>query len=251
MRLASIYRHPVKSLGAERLAATRLTPGRLMDWDRAWAVAHAGGQFDPAAPEWRPCNEFLRQTHVPELARMTSAYDEATGRLTLCHPLLPDLAIDPDDGADAGPALTTWVAPLAAPHRAGPYRLCRLPDGGFTDAPDPWLSIASTSSLAALSQRAGRALEHIRFRANLWLDGLAPWEEFDLIGRQITIGPARLRIVEPIGRCRATEASPINGTHDTPTLAHLRDAIGETNFAVYAEVLEGGTITEGDAVARA
>lgn len=245
MKLAAIWRHPVKSLGAERLASVTLAPGRLLPWDRTWALAHAGGQFDPAAPAWRPCGEFLRQTHIPEFARITAQFDPEARRLSLRHPALDELRINPDSPDGAG-ALACWTAALAEPHRAGPYRLCRLPEGGFTDAPEPWISIASTRSLGILSQRAGRPLEHGRFRANLWLDGLDPWEEFGLAGRVLRIGGAAIRIVEPIGRCRAIEASPRTGTHDTPVLALLREATGGTDFAMYGEVIEGGTVREGD-----
>lgn len=248
MKLAAIYRHPVKSLGMERLTETVLEPGRRLAWDRVWAVAHPGGAFDSGAPEWRPCGEFLRQTHVPEFARIAARLDVATGTLTLTHPDRPDLVTSPDSPVGAK-ALEAWVAPLAEPRRDGPFRLCRLPKGGFTDAEEPWVSIASTRSLKVLEQRARADLGHVRFRANLWIDGLAPWEEFDLVGREIAIGPARIRITEPIERCRATEAGPESGTHDVPVLRHLREATGDINFAVYGEVTAGGRIAEGDPVA--
>ena len=40
------------------------------------------------------------------------------------------------------------------------------------------------------------ALAMERFRGNVWLDGLAPFAEFDLVGRDLRVGGATLRVRE-------------------------------------------------------
>jgi uncharacterized protein len=112
--------------------------------------------------------------------------------------------------------------------------------------PEPYVAIANHSSNRALGQRLGQELSIHRWRANLWLDGLAPWEEFDLLGREITIGPTRLRIEERITRCRATSANPQTGRTDADTLGALEDGYGHQDFGVYARVIAGGTVQTGD-----
>jgi GTP-binding protein len=52
--------------------------------------------------------------------------------------------------------------------------------------------------------------------------------------------------VEPIGRCRATEANPDTGRRDANTLAALEDGWGHTRFGVYAMVRKGGRVAVGD-----
>jgi uncharacterized protein YcbX len=185
---------------------------------------------------------------VPELARVTATLDDATGGVTFRHPARPELTVDPATAAGAD-ALTAWVAPLAEGARPGPYRLAHAPGAAMTDAPDPWVSVLSLASLRALGPSMGTDLDPRRFRGNLWLDGLAPWEErgWDA-GAEIAVGPVRLRIEEPIERCRATEAGPATGRHDAPTLAALRSATGGTAFGVYASVLTGGEVAAGDPV---
>jgi len=247
--LAAIYRHPVKSLGEEALEAVTLEGGRHMPWDRVWAIAHGGSAFDAERPEWVGPRNFVTQTFVPRLAQIKARYDEASARLALSHPDRPEITIEPES-EEAAVALTEWIAPLAEGRRAGPFRLCRLPGGALTDFPDTHLSLNSTRSLAILAQAAGRPLEHIRFRANLWIDGLEPWEEFELIGREIAVGPARLRVTEPITRCNATAASPATGARDVAVPEILERNWGHMDFGVYAQVVEGGRIARGDPVAR-
>jgi uncharacterized protein YcbX len=87
-----------------------------------------------------------------------------------------------------------------------------------------------------------------RFRGNIWLDGLAPWEEFDLLGREITIGEARFTVRERITRCRATCTDPETGRIDVNTLDLLESGWDHTDFGVYAEVTQSGAVALGDPV---
>ena len=88
----------------------------------------------------------------------------------------------------------------------------------------------------------------MRFRGNIWVDGLAPWEEHDLVGKKFRIGGAVFEGVEPIVRCLATNANPDTGVRDADTLKALNSGWGHQDFGLYARVLEPGTITVDDTV---
>lgn len=246
--LARICRHPVKSLGEEALESVALAAGRHMPWDRVWSVMHANSDFDPDRPAWVAAKNSVTLTRTPALARIDCAFDPATGALTLTHPDRPPLTAAPDEAAGAA-AIADWVAPLAAPSGPGPYRLARLAEGALTDFPDTHIAIGSLASLRALEGMAGRPLEPRRFRMNLWLDGFAPWEELEWTGREITVGPVRLKITDRIQRCAATHASPESGRRDTPVTELLHARFGHMDFGVYAQVVEGGEIRVGDPAA--
>ncbi len=244
LRLAHIFRYPIKGHGREELASVALSPGRTLPWDRHWAVAHDAARIEPG--EWARCLNFMRGAKAPMLMAITARLDEPVRRVTLSHPDRPDHSFRPDDPAEL-PGFLDWVAPLCPPGRSQPAALVAAPGGrGMTDSPYPSVSVLSLNSLRALEQRMGRPLGMHRWRANLWLEGLAPWEEFDLIGREIAIGPARLRVKERITRCKATTANPETGRIDADTLGALNEACGHQDFGVYATILEGGTLTPGD-----
>lgn len=245
-RLAHLCRHPVKSVGYEELARVVLTAGQPMPWDRVWAVAHAAAPFAGHPEGWHPKVAFLRGWAEGALMAIQARYDEGTGTLHLTHPARPPFAgLMPA----AGEALVDWLRPLWPTTRPDPDRLVARRDGGaLSDAPEPFVALANLSSNRALGQRLGQDLSIHRWRANLWLEGLAPWEEFDLIGREITIGPVRLRVEERIGRCRATCANPATGRMDADTLGALEGGYGHTDFGVYARVVAGGAVAVGDGV---
>jgi uncharacterized protein YcbX len=245
-RVAEIWRHPIKALGAEQILRATLAAGRTMAWDRVWALAHEKTRFDFDAPEWTPCSSFLRCSIAPQFAAASAAFDEAAGRLTLRHPQLPELTIDPDDPGDVA-RLRDWVTPIC-PAGPGPLTLAKVPGRGMTDTDYASVSVMSLASLRALSQRMGVRLDPRRFRGNIWIDGGAPWEEFGWLDGEIAIGGVRLNVVERIERCNATKANPEMGIRDADTLGALIDGYGHKDFGVYCEVIEGGAVAVGDDV---
>ncbi|PRY93523.1 hypothetical protein BCF33_2394 [Hasllibacter halocynthiae] len=244
MRVAALWRHPIKGHGAEALNRVRLEGGRTMPWDRHWAVADEGARIKGAG--WAACRNFGRGAKSPALMAIGAEWDEEARRMTLRHPDRPDLRFDPDA---EGERLIEWARPLYAEGRPGPAALIRAEGQGMTDASMPTVSVHSTASLAALSEAAGRALDPRRFRGNLWVDGAAAFGEDAWIGRRFRVGGAVLEGVEPILRCRATEADPATGRRDADTMGAMRRLRGEAAFGIHARVIHGGEVAMNDPVA--
>lgn len=237
-RLGAIWRHPVKGIGAEPLSDTMLTPDRPVPGDRAWAML-TGDAEDTGT--WQPCRNFARGCYGPALMAVTARTDGTQIHFT--HPDRPDIALDP---ATDGDRLVDWIRPLYPAEQRTPKALIKAPPQGMSDASFPSIAILGRASLDALSEACGMAMDMRRFRGNLWLDGLAPFEELDWVGRRIRIGDAELRIEERIDRCRATEANPETGLRDVDTLRILRQVWGHIDFGVKAVVTKGGAVTLGD-----
>jgi len=247
-RVARLFRHPIKGCGFEPVVAADLAEGATMPWDRVWAVAHDKAKVRPGDGAWARCVNFSRGARTASLMAIRAETDEAAGRVTLRHPERPEIVVDPDDPEDAA-ALVAWLAPLHGSERVQPAFVARAAGRGMTDSAFPSVSILSLSSLAELGARLGRSLEPERFRGNVWLEGLAPWAEFDLVGRDVTIGGARLAVRERITRCKATTVNTATGIEDADTLGALQEGWGRQDFGVYAEVVSGGRVALGDAFA--
>ena len=243
--VASLWRHPIKSHGREALESVTLTKGRTFPWDRHWAVTHGKTKFSAADPGWVSCRNFMIGTVLPRLAGLWATLDEATVTITLRHDHLGQITFRPDDPGDVTRFLE-WVAPLSAETSLAPTALVSAGDRGMTDSDYPSVSIMSKASHAAVSARLGGNLEQERWRGNIWLDGLSPWEEFEWIGKRVRIGDATLEIREPIERCKHTTANPRTGERDADTLGVLNDTFGHQNFGVYATVVETGALSVGD-----
>jgi len=235
----------VKSIGYETLDRVALTPGVALPWDRHWAIAHENAKFEGNPPEWQRKLNFLRGVTQPALMAIRAELDEATGTVTLSHPDAETITLDPEAEAQR---LLDWLAPLWGADLPAPRNVVHIPGQAMTDWPDPFISILGTGSLDALSLCAGAPLSPHRFRGNLWVEGWAPFEEFDLIGRTLRIGAAELEVKVRIARCKATHANPETGVRDQDTLALLQDNFGHQDFGVYAVVTKPGAIAAGDEV---
>lgn len=236
-QVTQLWRYPVKSHGREMLGAVALTAHQTLPWDRHWAVAHELSDADGTA--WAPCQNFSIGTKAPRLAAITAQLNEATGRLSLTHPALDDLDFDPDR---EGEKLIAWAGPLIPDNRARSARVVRGATRGFTDTAFPSVSVMNMASHKSVEGRLGSKLETERWRGNIWLEGFAPWEEFDWIGKHLQIGTAILEVKERILRCKHTMASPKSGQRDTDTLALLNEGWGHQDFGVYAEVVQSGRV---------
>ncbi|WP_299774917.1 MOSC N-terminal beta barrel domain-containing protein [uncultured Tateyamaria sp.] len=236
--LAHIWRHPIKGIGCEACEQIDLTPEEAVVGDRAWALLNAEAED---TDEWQPRRNFLQVASGPALAAVGAA-STPTG-VVLTHPSRDPLDFAP---STEPAALGAWIGDLWPDNRPGPARLVKAPTQGMTDVPFASVSIGNLSSLRALSQKAGMHVDMRRFRINLWLDDLAPWEEIDLLAGDITLGGATLSPVEPIERCRAPDANPQTGTRDIGMLRALEDGWETRNFGVYFKVKSGGTVAIGD-----
>lgn len=237
----ALWRHPIKGHGREALTAVTLIAGQAMPGDRLWAVALEIARLSEG--EWGPCVNFSRGSKTGAIMAINATLNEGTETVTLTHPDRPDLTFRPDHDQQA---FLDWVRPLMPAEGTQPLRLYRLDGRGFTDTEYPSVSLLNLASNADLAARMGADVSPLRWRCNIHLDGLAPWAEFDLIGKVLRIGTTEMIVREPIRRCLATTANPATGLRDLDTLGALNQNFDHQDFGIYAEVVTSGAIAIGD-----
>ena len=240
-----IWRHPVKSLGAERVNSLSLEEGRTLPGDRVWALTYENSRFDQTNPAWAPSQVFLRCSIAPLFAAVSAKVDDESGVIEFSHPLLPKIRLDLDKDVERK-YFIEWVMPICPEGSPRPIDLCRVPGGGMTDTEYPSISLNSIDSLNDLSDLMDIELHPRRFRGNIWLSGLDPWIELNWIGSKIVIGGVELEVVEPIKRCNATKTNEKTGVRDADTLSALDKNFGHKNFGVYCKVVSSGLLRVGD-----
>jgi uncharacterized protein len=105
-------------------------------------------------------------------------------------------------------------------------------------------------SVGALARVVGAPVDPLRFRGNVYVDGLDPWTEFDLVGKTIASPEGvRLRVIKRIERCAATNVDPASGQRDREIPKALMRLYGHVDCGIYAEVLSGGRLAEGERLA--
>jgi hypothetical protein len=257
--ITSLYRYPVKGLSAEALQRVALDVGQCLPHDRRFAVALGSTEFDPAQPQWLSKTHFIMLMRDESLARLATRFDAKTGMLTIAEAerVLLRAPLTETDGQRAIAAFFDAFLGEAVP---GPLHVVEAPGHAFADArPKPnattgkYVSLINLASIRDLEGKTGREVDPLRFRANVYFDGLPAWTEQDWVKpeRLIDIAGARLRIIAAITRCAATEVNPATAERDIKMVAELMHHYGHNLMGIYAEVVGEGTIAIGDTLALA
>ena len=245
----SLYRYPVKGLSPQALERASLQPGETLPADRLYAVENGPCGFDPAAPAYFPKIRFLMLMRNERLAALHTDYDEKSHTLTIRW-----------EGRDAArgdlrtpegrAAIERFLADYCADELRGPPRVLYGDGHSFSDVAKKVVSIINRASVVAVENAVGAAVNPLRFRGNVYVSGWPAWHEFDLLGRELRVGGARLKVVKRIVRCAATEVDPDTGLRDLSIPRALMDTFGHADCGVYGEVAAGGEVTVGDRVSE-
>lgn len=252
-RIARLFIHPVKSCAALDVPEARLTATGL-EWDRAWMVVDAQG-------------EFLSQRALPRMALIRPQLGATA--LTLMAPGVPALNVplqatgpvaqvrvwnDTVPAWDMGDGAAQWFTTfLGLPCRLVRFdpahrRLSSMDWTGGVEAANQFsdgypILLASEASLAELNQRlaaAGHGAVGIeRFRANVVLGGGESHDEdrVDLVRIGVDAGEVHLQPVKPCARCPIPDIDPATATS--------HPAVGDTLRTYRQDARVGGGITFG------
>jgi uncharacterized protein len=237
VRIAELWRYPVKSLLGEQLEAVRVTVDGL-EGDRRFAIYDLETGLG------------LTGRRVPDLLFATARLRrDGTVEVTL-----PDGSVAGDDDA-----LSAWLGRPVALRSAATRAARRYENvvdfehestsdwepfdgaaGAFHDSPGARVSLVSTATVGSWDPR--------RFRSNVLLDGDG---EDSLVGSRVRLGEVTLDLRMRIKRCVMTTRAQAGGIERDlgvlRTIARERDA----RLAVGALVVDQGTIRLGDALAQA
>lgn len=250
MRLASLYRYPLKGLSPERLASVDLRRGDYLPVGRVFAVENWPSGFDAGAPAHQPKIKFLTLMRNESLARLRTRLDDATGELVIeeggHERARDDLATR--EGRLAVEAFFRRFMPWEL--RGPPKVLAARDRFRFTDSRKGYVSLINLASVSAIEGWVGAPVGPLRFRGNLHVEGLEPFGQFDLPGQVLRSGTGvRLKVTKRIERCAATEVDPSAGLRDLPIPNVLMRRVGHRDCGIYCEVIAGAALAQGDDLA--
>ena len=260
----SLWRYPVKSMQGEEINASFVTERGLFG-DRAYALMdETDGKTVTAKNPKKWPTMFAFRAAFAEPA--TSADTVPPVRITT-----PDGVVLSSEQPDLNQALSAKLGravifanqPPEKPH-LDEYWPDEADVPGLPHSNDvtdentlentffdlAFLHILSTSTIDALraAYPSGR-FEARRFRPNILVDaGTAPFAENEWIGKTLAIGDeVKLHITGPCPRCVMTTLAQADLPKD-PGILRTAVQHNGANVGVYAEVVQNGTIRQGDTI---
>jgi uncharacterized protein len=209
MRVAELWRYPVKSMRGESLAQAEITELGI-GGDRLVHVVRPGGRV------------MTSRTH-PALLGFNAALEDGV-------PTVNGVRWDDASVLAAVREAVGEDVELVYYDGDGPQRFDVLP-----------LSVATDGGVAAVG------VDRRRFRANVYIDGVEGLTEREWVGRELAIGDALVGVRQVRGRCVMTTFDPDTLEQDISVLQKIYwELDGRTALDCY--VLRPGRVAVGDEV---
>jgi uncharacterized protein YcbX len=246
-QVASLYRYPVKGLSPEPLPRVALTVGQTLPADRRYAIENGPSGFDPADPRWMSKAYFLMLMRDEWLAGLHSRFDDASNVLTIGRN--GSVAAQGNlETVQGRTAIERFFAANFAGEIKGPPKILSGGGHSFSDVAKKVVSIINLATVRAIEGMVGHPVHPLRFRANLYVSGWPAWHEFKLLGQTLAVGGARLKVVKRITRCAAVNVDPETAARDLNIPNTLMQRFGHADCGVYADVIAGGSVTQGQRI---
>lgn len=225
--IKEIFRYPVKSLAGESLSSCFIETYGLRG-DRVCAF------YDETKTGW---NSFITARTIPQLLNYQAKFIDDGVQVTSAEGNLfywnETLLAEIQNISKRKISMTAFKAP-----NPEDPKLMSVDQGS--------LLIITDSSLRKLEQIWGKSLDRRRFRANLIVKvDEHSFNDKDWIGKQLSIGDAKLQIDMSCERCSLITIDPDTLERDASLLKKVNEEL-DLKFGLYASVIQPGDVRLGD-----
>ena len=244
-KIKSLYRYPIKGFSPQLLERVNCKAGEPLPFDRAFAVENGPSKFDSQNPRYLPKISFLMLMRDERLATLHSDFDDATQIITIYRDgkqVASGQLTDPTGRRIIEQFLSAY---MNFSLRGAP-KVVYSPGHSFSDVPVKCLHLVNLASVRELERTIGRAVDPLRFRANVYFDTDEPWEELSWVGKQLSTDSITLSVIDRTQRCEATNVNPEKGIRDMAIPTTLQRTWGHSDFGIYAKVASDGELVVGN-----
>ena len=110
------------------------------------------------------------------------------------------------------------------------------------------VSLINIQSINDFQKKINEKVEISRFRGNICIDGIKPWEEREWIGKSIKINNISFKVEKNIPRCVAINLKPTTDDNSLNLLQSLKKNYNHFEMGIYLTALDDGEINLGDKV---
>ena len=110
------------------------------------------------------------------------------------------------------------------------------------------VSLLNIQSINDFQKKIDKKVEISRFRGNICIDGVKPWEEQEWVGKIVKINNVSFKVEKKIPRCVAINLKPQTDDNSLNLLQALKKTYNHFDMGIYLTALDDGEINLGDKV---
>ena len=251
--IKNIVRYPIKGLSGENLKKITLEKNQVLPGDRQFAFSMSHVKYDKNNPTYLRKTNFLALVKDEKLAKLKTKFIPQTRELFIKldnEIVINEILIEEENinrvetffqnylnlGVDQKPQLLEGIKVESN------NKLTH----SFSDIPDKAVSIINLTTITEFEKKLGKKILPSRFRGNLLIDNGNPWEEFNWIGKKISVGDSVLEVFKKTKRCAATNVNPESALRDINIPNEINTHYGHLDLGVYARVIKSGLVSISD-----
>ena len=252
-KIKRIVRYPIKGLSGENLANIILEKNQVLPGDREFAFSRSNVTYDENNPVYLRKTNFLALVKEEKLAKLETKFDPKTRKLTINldnKVVINEILLKEENIKKVETFFQNYLN-LGIDEKPKLVRGIKVENNNnlthsFSDIPDKAVSIINLDTINELEKKLGKKIAPSRFRANLLIDNGKAWEEFDWVGKKISLGESVLEVFKKTQRCAATNVNPENAIRDINIPNEINTHYGHLDLGVYARVLKSGLVSISD-----
>jgi len=247
--LKKLYFSPVKSLSFSSRKNLKIKKNIGIINDRIFAftrlISEAEANDYKNNPNKRNLNFFLTLRNSPFLNKYNFEYKENELRLLLKKNLIKKIDLNNNNNLKL---ISDELIKRESIVNYFPYLIKNINFPFFDTMPQNSISLININSIKDLEKKTKKTIEFERFRGNLYIDGIKPWQERNWIKKIIKINDVSYKVEKNIARCSAINLEPNtdNATINLPMI--LKKYYNHIDMGVYLTPLDDGEINIGDQV---
>lgn len=233
MKIQDLYHYPIKGLSPQNLETAQLHQSRGFAFDRFWAFEIGDQAFDSSHPTYLKKGQFVQLLSHPKLALLKCQFNEQTKELSIHtggHALGQFNLSDQKDKLK----LEQIIIEYLNDPKITKINLVSAPNHHFSDIPQAAISLINLASVKDLEKTMGASIDPLRFRGNIHVENLEPWQELNWAGKSIWANGKKIfDVFENIGRCLATHVNLTTGERDLAIKNQLLKTYNHSQCGVY------------------
>jgi len=251
--ISSIHYCPVKSISFQSIQSCEIKENLGITNDRIFAFTRNVGlekaKLIEKDPKERKLNNFLTLKNSPVLNKYNFVYENNKLTLTLNNENIISIsADDPNERLLLSNKLMELENSLSQP-----ILLLKNIDFPFYDTSHSnnifnSISLINLNSIKDFEKKINEKVEHQRFRANFYVDGVDALEERNWIGKIIKINNVSFKVEKNIPRCVAINLKPKTDDNSLNLLQSLKKTYNNFDMGIYLTSLNDGKVEIGNKI---
>jgi len=245
--ISSLYYSPVKSLSFEQTNSCYIKKNIGIVNDRSFAfsrnISIEDAKIAEQIPEKRNLHNFLSLKNTPLLNKYNFSFIDQKITLSIKNKKIFTIHVK---NKNILQNFSHKFKKLESSIGDPIYLLKNNINPFFDSIPMNTISLINLNSLNDFSNKISIIIEKERFRGNIYISGLPPWEEFKYIGKRICINNVIFEVIKKIPRCSATNLKPNTDIVTINLPMELKKIYNHIDLGIYLKPISDGFIKVND-----